>query len=239
VGSYTDFAGASHGFLLKDGAVTNIDVPQAIFTSPFAINDRGQIVGEYQAADFSFHGFPLDKGVLTTVDQGPGTGDEADSAAFAINSGGTIAGTFFDPLTFRAYVLKGNTSETIDVPGQGDAEIFGINNQSDIVGVFSDLNFVQHGFVRTADGFRTVDYPGGKRTLAIGITSSGKIVGQYSDAAGATHSFIAVPTDDDGLDHRPDSSAAEQPEPRPDCKDSAWRQQRDQLRNVGSCQPKR
>jgi uncharacterized membrane protein len=236
VGSYTDFAIKSHGFLLQNGAVTIIDVPQAIFTIPSAINDQGQIVGEYLAADFTFHGFLLDQGVLTTIDQGPGTGSFADSAAFAINNAGVIGGTFFDPSTFRAYLQKGGTSEAVDVPGQSNTRIEGINNQGDVVGIFADRNFVQHGFLRAAGVFRTVDFPGGRNSLISGINSSRKIVGRYRDAAGDEHSFIAVPTDDDGLDHRPDSSAADQPEPRPDCKDVEWRLQRAKRRDAGICE---
>jgi len=236
VGTYNDFAGQAHGFVQKDGAVTTIDVPQAFVTFPIAINDQGRIVGEYQASDFSFHGFLLDNGVFTTIDQGPGTGNLADSAAFAINNGGVIGGTFFDPLTFRGYLLKGDRSESVDVPGQGQTTIEGINNQGDVVGIFDDINFVRHGFVRGASGFQTVDFPNGRNIFALGINSSGKIVGQYSDSSGE-HSFIAVPAWDDGIDRRPNSSAAPQLPPGPDCKDAEWRRKAAQLRNAGSCRP--
>jgi hypothetical protein len=45
---YADADGRSHGFLLGQDVVTNIDAPGAILaTLPFDIDDRGQIVGSY------------------------------------------------------------------------------------------------------------------------------------------------------------------------------------------------
>jgi uncharacterized membrane protein len=47
VGSYTDAAGNSHGFLLDQGSYTTLDVPGSINTYANGINDSGQIVGGY------------------------------------------------------------------------------------------------------------------------------------------------------------------------------------------------
>ena len=62
VGGYCDTApctGASrdaHGFLLSGGLLTTIDVPGAILTEAFGINERGDIVGVYEDAA-GLHGF--------------------------------------------------------------------------------------------------------------------------------------------------------------------------------------
>jgi hypothetical protein len=64
VGVYCDTApcrGASldaHGFLLSRGVFSSIDVPGAILTNAFGINERGEIVGVYEDAA-GFHGFVL------------------------------------------------------------------------------------------------------------------------------------------------------------------------------------
>src|SRR5712691_2307160 len=36
-----------HGFVLKNGTLTRIDAPQAIFTRIRGINDQGDVVGEF------------------------------------------------------------------------------------------------------------------------------------------------------------------------------------------------
>jgi uncharacterized membrane protein len=66
-GTYCDIAPctgeslASHGFLLSEGRSTTIDVPGAIRTIAFGINERGDIVGGY-ADGAGFHGFLLGRG---------------------------------------------------------------------------------------------------------------------------------------------------------------------------------
>jgi hypothetical protein len=238
VGGFTGSDRHTHGFLQHDGVISTFDVPGARFTAPIAINNRGQIAGEYQAADRSFHGFLLTDGAFVTIDEGPGTGRFADSAAFAINNSGEIGGTFFDPNTFRSYLLKNNSVTTIDVPGQGDTTIDGINNQADSVGIFNDINLAQHGFLLSHGTFRTVDFPGGNSSSALGTNDSGKIVGEYLTPDGNTHSFLATPALDDGMDHRPTTSSANPSQPNPECGDEESRSKHDLLRNGGLCHVK-
>jgi len=52
-----DSLGALHGFVLKGGAFTSLDVPGAAGTVPFGINDRGQIVGGWLDTNFQVHAF--------------------------------------------------------------------------------------------------------------------------------------------------------------------------------------
>jgi hypothetical protein len=234
-GGFTGSDGHTHGFLQHDGVISTFNVPGARFTAPIAINNQGQIVGEYQAADRSFHGFLLADGAFVTIDEGPGTGRFADSAAFAINNSGEIGGPFFDPNTFRSYLLKNNSVITIDVPGQGDTAIQGINNRGDAVGIFNDINLAQHGFLFSQGTFRTVDFPGGNSTAPLGTNDSGKIVGSYSAPDGSTHSFLATSALDDGVDHRPVTSIVSPTQPKPDCGDEEWRNKHDVLRNGGLC----
>lgn len=51
----------SHGFLLTGSRLTSVDVPGAIRTIAFGINERGDIVGGY-ADGAGFHGFLLSRG---------------------------------------------------------------------------------------------------------------------------------------------------------------------------------
>jgi probable HAF family extracellular repeat protein len=238
VGGFTGADGHTHGFLQHDGVISTFSVPGARFTAPIAINNKGQIAGEYRSADLSFHGFLLSDGAFVTIDEGPGTGRFADSAAFAINNSGEIGGTFFDPNTFRAYLLKNNSVTVIDVPGQGDTTIEGINDRADSVGIFNDINLAQHGFLLSHGTFRTVDFPGGNSSSALGTNDSGKIVGEYLTPDGNTHSFLATPAFDDSMDHRPTTSSTNPSQPKPACGDEEWRSKHDLLRNAGLCHGK-
>lgn len=217
-GSFTDSAGVSHGFLQRDGNITTFDFPGATFTGPSAINDRDQIVGQYISADGGFHGFLLDDGVFTTIDHGPFPGF---TGAFAVNDRTEIAGSFFDPDTTRGFIQFHDSFHPIDVPGQGQTVILGINGQDDFVGIYSDLNLVQHGFLSMGGAFRTADFPGGSNTVALGINGSGQVVGEYSDSAGNTHSFLAQPANIDQADqNQPSPSVATstvQVQSKPDC----------------------
>lgn len=51
------FAFQLHGFLLSEGKYTTIDVPGAAFTDALAINDDGQIVGDYTDRQGNNHGY--------------------------------------------------------------------------------------------------------------------------------------------------------------------------------------
>jgi uncharacterized membrane protein len=238
VGAFTGSNGRARGFVQHDGVISTIDVPGARSTIPVAINNQGQIVGEYRSPDLSFHGFLLADGAFVTIDEGPGTGRFADSAAFAINNSGEIGGPFFDPNTFRSYLLKNNSVTTIDVPGQGDTAIQAINNRGDAVGIFNDINLAQHGFLFSQGTFRTVDFPGGNFTGASGMNDSGMIVGSYFTPDGNIHSFLATPAFDDGMDHRPTTTSADPSQPKPGCGDGESRSKHDRIRNAGLCHMK-
>jgi uncharacterized membrane protein len=64
VGTYCDVApcnlgvGSTHGFLIRDGALTTIDFPGAVRTSATAINPSGEITGFYNAGGIG-HGYVL------------------------------------------------------------------------------------------------------------------------------------------------------------------------------------
>ena len=54
--TYADGAGI-HGFSLSEGTFTKIDVPGAILTDVWGINNRGDIVGRYTDNQLVVHSF--------------------------------------------------------------------------------------------------------------------------------------------------------------------------------------
>jgi probable HAF family extracellular repeat protein len=85
---------------------TTLDVPGASFPGPIVatgINDSGQIVGYYPAADGTYHGFLLSDGNYTTLDV-PGW---SDTFASGINDSGQIVGYYGDSNVYYAYPSHG------------------------------------------------------------------------------------------------------------------------------------
>ncbi len=65
VGAYDyTYNGTTHGFLLDSGTFTSFDVPYAgvVWTLPFAINDKGRIVGQYWDSNNFTFGFEAKTG---------------------------------------------------------------------------------------------------------------------------------------------------------------------------------
>src|SRR6266542_2245758 len=89
---FQDTAEIFHGFLYTGGTFTTIDVPGAIRTNAFGINDAGQIVGFFQDTSGGTHGFLEIAGSFTTIDV-PGAIVTAPSD---INNAGQIVGYFAD-----------------------------------------------------------------------------------------------------------------------------------------------
>ena len=83
---------------------------------------------------------------------------------------------------------------TFDPPGSINTFPESINPAGDITGLYFDVNFVEHGFLRARDGtITTFEVPGATHTLGIGINPAGEITGYYLDASGVTHGFVRSP----------------------------------------------
>jgi len=58
VGDYRDQHNFTHGFVrAPNGGVTTLDAPEAFETDPYGINDKGQIVGEFDSLENGIMGF--------------------------------------------------------------------------------------------------------------------------------------------------------------------------------------
>jgi uncharacterized membrane protein len=81
---------ADHGFMWKNGAFTNIQVPGARSTTPNKINNNGDIVGTFLDANFDQHGFSFDKGVYRTIDHPGGSSTQL----FGLNDFDNVLGAY-------------------------------------------------------------------------------------------------------------------------------------------------
>jgi uncharacterized membrane protein len=190
--------GKAHGFLIaKEGSVSTIDFPGSPSSQTVAVNDEGEIVGEYRDAARVLHGFLLIDGRFSTIDF-PGalevevtpTGDPGGTRALGNNNAGEIVGRYLDAAyKFHGYLLAEGNFRTIDFPGATFTEIIGINDRRELVGRYRDTVGRSHGFVLAKGRFSTIDVPGAFFTEAGGINNDGAIVGDYVDAGGR-HGFL-------------------------------------------------
>jgi len=180
----------THGFLLSDGRLTQLDVPGSVTTIAYGINDSGDIVGSYGT---SFQrrqiAFLLSGGSFTTMEP-PGS---TESVAQGINNVGQVVGWFRDGETTHGFLFSQGRFVTIDVPGSTFTQVFGINDAGQMVGTFSTEpnSSGGPGFLLSGGVFTTLDAPGASDfTRAQSINNAGEIVGTFGDANHADHAFV-------------------------------------------------
>jgi len=84
------------------------------------------------------------------------------------------------------------------VPGAGgDGSFVGgtysssINDVSDVVGLFTDTNMNEHGFINEGEAFTIIDVPGADETQIYWINNKGDIGGEYYvNSTGIWHGFV-------------------------------------------------
>lgn len=123
---------AQHGFLYSNGGYSLIILP---FTNSFSeahgINDSGQIVGVYFAANAS--GFLDTNGVFSSISVPNSDG----TYAYGINNSGQIVGFFAEQNHYHGFVDTNGVFTSLDVPRGSDTIANGINNEGEIVGSFT------------------------------------------------------------------------------------------------------
>lgn len=184
-----------------------IDVPAAgpLGTFPQAINDFGEIIGNYNDASPE----QLQHGFLRTADGAIVSFDPPGSQLTVpqvINNGGTIVGYFFDAAGGEHGFTRARNGNfmIIDDPNAGTSSFSatqpnGINDLGAIVGVYADANGGNHGFLREPNGsFITIDAPGTSEgtvlaTQCASINIEGEAGCQYLDTAGTWHALLRYP----------------------------------------------
>jgi probable HAF family extracellular repeat protein len=164
-----------------------LEGPGGSSVTPFAVNNSGQIVG-----DFGAHGFLKDSAGYTTLDADvQGT----ETEAHGINDSGQIVGTFDTGSNVSGFLKDSAGYTKLYGPYTWGAGTFpyGINNSGQIVGFYlSSLDGFDHGFLWDKGNYATFDVSitGAVDTRPYGINNSGQIVGSYTDASGVEHGFM-------------------------------------------------
>jgi hypothetical protein len=205
-----------HGFVAQGGVVTTIDHPDATTvpavpaggagTATGGINDRGQILGDYEGQDRVVRHFVRDREGRYTQIEDPADGP--DGTAFDeyldINNRGEIVGFYNDEqgVTTTGFLrtTRGRFVD-INVPGSQLTGPLKMNDRRQVVGIYVDADAepnpvgtappgAVHGFLWDEGDFETIDVSGAVATLVTGINNRGDVVGSYIDTGGAYHGFV-------------------------------------------------
>lgn len=126
-----DPSSQSYSFFAVPGSAQNT-------TYPGLLNDKEQVVGQYQDTSGVWHGFLKEGETYTTIDPP----DSTYTYALGINNSGIIAGYFGNLFGGSEGFVR--TSDgvftVVDFPGALETQIDGINDRGDICGVWVDPN---------------------------------------------------------------------------------------------------
>ena len=169
---------------------TSIDVPGATATLAAGINNAGQIVGAYIAADGTTHGFLDSGGTFTTIDDPNAT---SGSEITGINNVGQIVGSYNLNTPEDGHLFEGahgfvsdfSSFTDINFPGASNTTPHKINDSGEIVGVYRIANAEAHGFTDNGGVLAAFNFPATFSTQANGINNQGEIVGRYRLTIGA------------------------------------------------------
>jgi probable HAF family extracellular repeat protein len=146
-------------------------------TTAFAINDAGQIVGNYADANFNNHAFLFSGGVYTTIDDPLAT---FSTQALGINDLGQIVGRYTDATGTHGFLFSGGAYTTLDDPlAVNVTSASGINDMGQIVGTYDSGGAHSHGYLLTIAP--NPPPPAGSTVSMIlrGSNASPAVMGQY------------------------------------------------------------
>jgi len=164
----------------------NVKFPGASGTDAYGINNSGLIVGQYYINGVATHGFVLDHGEGTDIDDPNGS----DTLCRNINSLGDIVGAYTKPDGNNSGFLFKDDVFTNIAPAALSAAS-GINDKGEIVGSEADCDFCQqHAFLWKNNQFHQLDVPGAQYTGATGINNDGVIAIIAPDNNNHFHSYL-------------------------------------------------
>ncbi len=182
VGTYVDEAGKSHGFLLRRGKFTTIDVPDSLVgiddngtlpTSANGINSAGEIVGNYIA--------PLSSAPVDSPSYCPAAGSPACTKGFLYSHG------HFSTVLFPGH--PGAIPQRITP----DGDIYGCLHDTDLMMSMFGAVWTRFGDISLKAGGGELANPSQSVPISMnnGATPDGHmIVGLYNDMNAHRHGFV-------------------------------------------------
>ena len=147
------------------GGLQPFKFPESVSTEGYNINQDGSIVGNYESADGSIHGFIARPAQDTDAPVDP------------------------EPVVATTYGTY--TFETIDVPGVEFLAVTASSDFEDYAGNARSADGEKEvGFTLIDGVFTTYDFPGAKNTYFYALGNDGRAAGHYEDSEGLYHGVI-------------------------------------------------
>jgi hypothetical protein len=161
-------------------------------TTPFGINQSGDIVGYYLDSSGVTRGFiRYHDGSFSAPIVEPN--DTANfSRGTGINSAQTVVGDFLTVAdnAFHGFILSGGSFTQFDIGTGFSTDLTGINDAGHFVGLFGDLTQPNQGFVNINGTTTVLTIPGAVSSDLSGIDNFDRIVGGYNDGASIGHGVL-------------------------------------------------
>ena len=171
---------AAHAFLWRDGKMTDLGTLGGGFSAAYAVNDRGQVVGESQTGSGQVHAFLWQDGQMT--DLGLNNARDINNRGQVV--GGTVFGSDFHAYRWR----KGNLQDLGDL-GNHVSQAARVNLHGLVVGSANASGF-SHGFLWRNGVMRDLGTLGGSFSDALAINDHGLVLGVSDLPTGALHGFL-------------------------------------------------
>ena len=165
-----------------------VQYPGSTVTYLLGVSNNDIGVGWYGGSDGKQHGFIVESGKYTTVDDPNGLG----TALYGVNSGGTVVGFYATGVgvTSQAFSYVNGVFTDIGPTGATSSAALGINDIGDIVGQFVALDGTSKGWVFNQTSYEIVSVPWSNNTSVWDINNSGLIALQWTTPAGSVKSGI-------------------------------------------------
>ena len=177
-------AGCAHAGDLANITVVSVPGAEAGTTTPYAINNAGEIAGEYLDPAVGYRVFSLTGGAYATVDPGPNVAPNGSYFA-SLNNSGQILGfaNTTTPPNYGFYYLAGGHGAFTGFPPPAATLPTGVTGYS----AFNDEGAVAGeagvtGFVSQAGVITTIAPPTSTYTVINAINDTGGVVGQFDPA---------------------------------------------------------
>lgn len=143
-----DTHGVGHGLLLNQSLslFRIFDFPGALSTTPYGLNNAGDIVGTYIAADGTQHAFLSRQGLTFSNVDPPGA---LFPAAIGINNQGELCGFYVDSTSgvFQGFLLREGVFSVLKLPDAAGSGPNWINDEGTLAGSFVDAAGNQYGYI--------------------------------------------------------------------------------------------
>ena len=144
---------------------SQVKIPGARASWAYGVNNSGVIVGQYFDDNSVGHGFALDRGRWTTIDEPDGN----YTVCWGINSSGAIVGEYTATSGSNHGFLYDNGKYT-EIGGGAQSGAFGINDKGEIVG-----SYLTDAFVWDGQNYTELKVPGAQITEGLRINNQGVI----------------------------------------------------------------